>query len=159
MIQLSPMKKGKGETLQSRRGTAQEGRKRKKEAGEEVREGTGCLSLQGMLMGETVLCPLLSPPSHPSYSMVSDGTVAIFISLVMFILPSKIPGLTQDPSKHLPWGREGSPAAPVCRYIAFDHIWQEPAKLLWVICQRHRDSGTELESYRDGRLGGSLLPA
>nr|XP_034363015.1 solute carrier family 13 member 2 isoform X2 [Arvicanthis niloticus] len=32
-------------------------------------------------------------------SMVSDGTVAIFISLIMFILPSKIPGLTQDPKK------------------------------------------------------------
>ncbi|XP_028615239.1 solute carrier family 13 member 2 isoform X2 [Grammomys surdaster] len=32
-------------------------------------------------------------------SMVSDGTVAIFISLVMFILPSKIPGLTEDPKK------------------------------------------------------------
>ncbi|KAK2493795.1 hypothetical protein MC885_021092 [Smutsia gigantea] len=32
-------------------------------------------------------------------SMVSDGTVAIFISIIMFILPSKIPGLTQDPGK------------------------------------------------------------
>ncbi|EDL15571.1 solute carrier family 13 (sodium-dependent dicarboxylate transporter), member 2, isoform CRA_b [Mus musculus] len=32
-------------------------------------------------------------------SMVSDGTVAIFISLIMFIIPSKIPGLTEDPSK------------------------------------------------------------
>ncbi|KAI5193442.1 solute carrier family 13 member 2 [Manis pentadactyla] len=32
-------------------------------------------------------------------SMVSDGTVAIFISIIMFILPSKIPGLTQDPEK------------------------------------------------------------
>lgn len=44
--------------------------------------------------------------------MVSDGTVAIFISLLMFILPSKIPGLTQDPGKHLPRGWEGSPATP-----------------------------------------------
>lgn len=81
-------------------------------------------------MGGTLLCPLLSLSSHPLHSMVSDGTVAIFISLVMFILPSKIPGLTQDPSKHLPWGREGDPAAPVCRYIALNHIWQEPAKFL-----------------------------
>ncbi|KAL6047573.1 hypothetical protein STEG23_007684, partial [Scotinomys teguina] len=32
-------------------------------------------------------------------SMASDGTVAIFISLVMFIMPSKIPGLIQDPQK------------------------------------------------------------
>ncbi|XP_006532711.1 solute carrier family 13 member 2 isoform X3 [Mus musculus] len=32
-------------------------------------------------------------------SMVSDGTVAIFISLIMFIIPSKIPGLTEDPKK------------------------------------------------------------
>ncbi|EDM05354.1 solute carrier family 13 (sodium-dependent dicarboxylate transporter), member 2, isoform CRA_b [Rattus norvegicus] len=32
-------------------------------------------------------------------SMASDGTVAIFISLVMFIIPSKIPGLMQDPKK------------------------------------------------------------
>ncbi|KAM8818269.1 solute carrier family 13 member 2 [Rhynchonycteris naso] len=32
-------------------------------------------------------------------SMVSDGTVAIFISIIMFIVPSKIPGLTQDPGK------------------------------------------------------------
>ncbi|XP_004450007.1 solute carrier family 13 member 2 isoform X2 [Dasypus novemcinctus] len=30
-------------------------------------------------------------------SMVSDGTVAIFISILLFIVPSKIPGLTQDP--------------------------------------------------------------
>ncbi|XP_077021411.1 solute carrier family 13 member 2 [Tamandua tetradactyla] len=30
-------------------------------------------------------------------SMVSDGTVAIFISVILFIVPSKIPGLTQDP--------------------------------------------------------------
>ncbi|XP_008064902.1 solute carrier family 13 member 2 [Carlito syrichta] len=32
-------------------------------------------------------------------SMVSDGTVAIFISTIMFIVPSKIPGLTQNPEK------------------------------------------------------------
>ncbi|KAF5916135.1 hypothetical protein HPG69_003210 [Diceros bicornis minor] len=32
-------------------------------------------------------------------SMVSDGTVAVFISIIMFIMPSKIPGLTQDPRK------------------------------------------------------------
>nr|XP_012805613.2 solute carrier family 13 member 2 [Jaculus jaculus] len=30
-------------------------------------------------------------------SMASDGTVAIFISMIMFMMPSKIPGLTQDP--------------------------------------------------------------
>nr|XP_006212023.1 solute carrier family 13 member 2 [Vicugna pacos] len=32
-------------------------------------------------------------------SMPSDGTVAIFIAVIMFIVPSKIPGLTQDPGK------------------------------------------------------------
>ncbi|XP_069883394.1 solute carrier family 13 member 2 isoform X1 [Dipodomys merriami] len=32
-------------------------------------------------------------------SMASDGTVAIFISMLMFIVPSKIPGLSQDPDK------------------------------------------------------------
>ncbi|XP_010640626.1 solute carrier family 13 member 2 isoform X2 [Fukomys damarensis] len=30
-------------------------------------------------------------------SMASDGTVAIFIGVILFIVPSKIPGLTQDP--------------------------------------------------------------
>ncbi|XP_037665960.1 solute carrier family 13 member 2 isoform X2 [Choloepus didactylus] len=30
-------------------------------------------------------------------SMVSDGTVAMVISMILFIMPSKIPGLTQDP--------------------------------------------------------------
>ncbi|ELV12091.1 Solute carrier family 13 member 2 [Tupaia chinensis] len=30
-------------------------------------------------------------------SMVSDGTVAMFIGIILFIVPSKIPGLTQDP--------------------------------------------------------------
>ncbi|XP_041521023.1 solute carrier family 13 member 2 [Microtus oregoni] len=32
-------------------------------------------------------------------SLASDGTVAIFIGLIMFFIPSKIPGLTQDPNK------------------------------------------------------------
>ncbi|XP_066119344.1 solute carrier family 13 member 2 isoform X1 [Saccopteryx bilineata] len=32
-------------------------------------------------------------------SLVSDGTVAIFIGIILFIVPSKIPGLTQDPEK------------------------------------------------------------
>ncbi|XP_037350001.1 solute carrier family 13 member 2 [Talpa occidentalis] len=32
-------------------------------------------------------------------SMVSDGTVAIFISIIFFIVPSKIPGLTEVPGK------------------------------------------------------------
>nr|KAF6458819.1 hypothetical protein HJG63_017673 [Rousettus aegyptiacus] len=31
-------------------------------------------------------------------SLVSDGTVAIFVGMIMFIMPSKIPGLTQDPA-------------------------------------------------------------
>ncbi|XP_005402809.1 PREDICTED: solute carrier family 13 member 2 [Chinchilla lanigera] len=30
-------------------------------------------------------------------SLPSDGTVAIFIGIILFIVPSKIPGLTQDP--------------------------------------------------------------
>lgn len=91
-------------------------------------ERTQCLSWGHSPQRADGLDPSLSPtqPSlPPSHSMVSDGTVAIFISLVMFIVPSKIPGLTQDPSKHLAWGWGGSPA---CRHIAFYHIWQEPAK-------------------------------
>ncbi|XP_055982843.1 solute carrier family 13 member 2 isoform X2 [Sorex fumeus] len=32
-------------------------------------------------------------------SIVSDGTVSIFISIILFIVPSQIPGLTQDPAK------------------------------------------------------------
>ncbi|XP_039742029.1 solute carrier family 13 member 2 [Pteropus medius] len=32
-------------------------------------------------------------------SMVSDGTVAIFIGIIMFLMPSNIPGLTQDPER------------------------------------------------------------
>ncbi|XP_003416995.1 solute carrier family 13 member 2-like isoform X1 [Loxodonta africana] len=39
----------------------------------------------------------LAFPNAEGESMLSDGTVAIFISIVMFIVPSKIPGLTQDP--------------------------------------------------------------
>ncbi|XP_019502500.1 PREDICTED: solute carrier family 13 member 2 isoform X2 [Hipposideros armiger] len=39
------------------------------------------------------------PRNEQGESAVSDGTVAIFISLIMFIVPSKIPGLTQDPEK------------------------------------------------------------
>lgn len=49
--------------------------------------------------------PVSPSPPFPARSMVSDGTVAIFISIIMFIMPSEIPGLTQDPSKHL--GRAG----------------------------------------------------
>ncbi|KAL0597307.1 Solute carrier family 13 member 2 [Plecturocebus cupreus] len=36
-------------------------------------------------------------PNAKGESMLSDGTVAIFISIIMFIIPSKFPGLTQDP--------------------------------------------------------------
>ncbi|XP_006874297.1 PREDICTED: solute carrier family 13 member 2 [Chrysochloris asiatica] len=39
----------------------------------------------------------LAFPNKDGESMLSDGTVAIFISIIMFIVPSKIPGLTQDP--------------------------------------------------------------
>ncbi|XP_004385434.1 solute carrier family 13 member 2 [Trichechus manatus latirostris] len=39
----------------------------------------------------------LAFPNAKGESMLSDGTVAIFISIIMFIVPSKIPGLTQDP--------------------------------------------------------------
>lgn len=38
-------------------------------------------------------------PYEDGESVVSDGTVAIFISIIMFIMPSDIPGLTQDPEK------------------------------------------------------------
>nr|KAF6458822.1 hypothetical protein HJG63_017673 [Rousettus aegyptiacus] len=33
------------------------------------------------------------------FNLVSDGTVAIFVGMIMFIMPSKIPGLTQDPER------------------------------------------------------------
>ncbi|XP_002748300.1 solute carrier family 13 member 2 [Callithrix jacchus] len=36
-------------------------------------------------------------PNAKGESMLSDGTVAIFIGIIMFIVPSKFPGLTQDP--------------------------------------------------------------
>ncbi|XP_004042043.2 solute carrier family 13 member 2 [Gorilla gorilla gorilla] len=39
----------------------------------------------------------LAFPNAKGESMVSDGTVAIFIGIIMFIIPSKFPGLTQDP--------------------------------------------------------------
>ncbi|XP_028691968.2 solute carrier family 13 member 2 isoform X3 [Macaca mulatta] len=39
----------------------------------------------------------LAFPNATGESMVSDGTVAIFIGVIMFIIPSKFPGLTQDP--------------------------------------------------------------
>ncbi|XP_037018801.2 solute carrier family 13 member 2 [Artibeus jamaicensis] len=41
----------------------------------------------------------LAFPDDEGNSIVSDGTVAIFIGLIMFIVPSKIPGLTQNPGK------------------------------------------------------------
>ncbi|XP_045692811.1 solute carrier family 13 member 2 [Phyllostomus hastatus] len=41
----------------------------------------------------------LAFPDDKGKSIVSDGTVAIFISIIMFIVPSEIPGLTQDPEK------------------------------------------------------------
>ncbi|KAM4822908.1 solute carrier family 13 member 2 isoform X1 [Urocitellus parryii] len=41
----------------------------------------------------------LAFPNDKGESMASDGTVAIFISIIMFIMPSKIPGLTQNPEK------------------------------------------------------------
>ncbi|XP_023039652.2 solute carrier family 13 member 2 isoform X3 [Piliocolobus tephrosceles] len=39
----------------------------------------------------------LAFPNATGESMVSDGTVAIFIGVIMFVMPSKFPGLTQDP--------------------------------------------------------------
>uniref|UniRef100_K9ILM2 Putative na+/dicarboxylate na+/tricarboxylate and phosphate transporter n=1 Tax=Desmodus rotundus TaxID=9430 RepID=K9ILM2_DESRO len=50
----------------------------------------------------------LAFPDDKGKSIVSDGTVAIFISIIMFIMPSKIPGLTQDPGK--PGKLKGPPA-------------------------------------------------
>ncbi|XP_004684923.1 PREDICTED: solute carrier family 13 member 2 [Condylura cristata] len=41
----------------------------------------------------------LAFPNEKGESMASDGTVAIFISIILFIVPSKIPGLTQVPGK------------------------------------------------------------
>ncbi|XP_036925982.1 solute carrier family 13 member 2 [Sturnira hondurensis] len=41
----------------------------------------------------------LAFPDDKGNSVVSDGTVAIFICIIMFVVPSKIPGLTQDPEK------------------------------------------------------------
>lgn len=115
---------GKGETCQvAGGGTAGDSAlesKERKAGGKGVEEGTGWPGLSpSMLMVGTFLCPLLNLPFYPSHSMASDGTVAIFISLIMFIIPSKIPGLTQNPSKHMAWGWEGSPEAPACRYIAY----------------------------------------
>uniref|UniRef100_A0A8P0SN15 Solute carrier family 13 member 2 n=1 Tax=Canis lupus familiaris TaxID=9615 RepID=A0A8P0SN15_CANLF len=41
----------------------------------------------------------LAFPDKDGNSMASDGTVAIFIGIILFLVPSKIPGLTQDPNK------------------------------------------------------------
>ncbi|XP_027482096.1 solute carrier family 13 member 2 isoform X1 [Zalophus californianus] len=39
----------------------------------------------------------LAFPDKDGKSMASDGTVAIFIGIILFLVPSKIPGLTPDP--------------------------------------------------------------
>ncbi|XP_030882091.1 solute carrier family 13 member 2 isoform X2 [Leptonychotes weddellii] len=39
----------------------------------------------------------LAFPDKDGNSMASDGTVAIFIGIILFLVPSKIPGLTPDP--------------------------------------------------------------
>jgi hypothetical protein len=52
--------------------------------------------------------------------MASDGTVAIFISIILFIIPSEFPGLIQDPGKHLAWGRERSPGIPYVLLTTLD---------------------------------------
>ncbi|XP_064438257.1 solute carrier family 13 member 2 isoform X1 [Mirounga angustirostris] len=39
----------------------------------------------------------LAFPNKDGNSMASDGTVAIFIGIILFLVPSKIPGLTPDP--------------------------------------------------------------
>ncbi|XP_045381340.1 solute carrier family 13 member 2 [Lemur catta] len=41
----------------------------------------------------------LAFPNANGESMVSDGTVAIFIGIILFIMPSDFPGLTQNPGK------------------------------------------------------------
>uniref|UniRef100_A0A8C0KD40 Solute carrier family 13 member 2 n=1 Tax=Canis lupus dingo TaxID=286419 RepID=A0A8C0KD40_CANLU len=41
----------------------------------------------------------LAFPDKDGNSMASDGTVAIFIGIILFLVPSKIPGLTQDPRR------------------------------------------------------------
>lgn len=76
-------------------------------------------------------------PPCPTHSMVSDGTVAIFISIIMFIVPSKIPGLTQDPGKHLDRARKGLWSAPAFSHVM--HLWQGSTKPreVGVTCQRH----------------------
>ncbi|XP_008580873.1 PREDICTED: solute carrier family 13 member 2 [Galeopterus variegatus] len=50
----------------------------------------------------------LAFPNADGSSMVSDGTVAMFIGLLMFFIPSSIPGLTQDPEN--PRKLKGPPA-------------------------------------------------
>ncbi|XP_003797205.1 solute carrier family 13 member 2 [Otolemur garnettii] len=41
----------------------------------------------------------LAFPKANGGSMASDGTVAVFIGIIMFFVPSKFPGLIQDPKK------------------------------------------------------------
>lgn len=60
--------------------------------------------------------PLCLTPLHPC-SLVSDGTVAIFVGMIMFIMPSKIPGLTQDPGKYMDWSKKKPPGRP-CFLVA-----------------------------------------
>lgn len=59
--------------------------------------------------------------------MVSDGTVAIFIGIIMFLMPSEIPGLTQDPGKYMDWSRKKPSRQPLFSGVkcTFDYAWQE----------------------------------
>lgn len=66
--------------------------------------------------------------------MASDATVAIFIGIILFLVPSDIPGLTQDPGKNLDWDREGpldSPCLPAWNVpsTTLDRNSQSPERL------------------------------
>lgn len=77
--------------------------------------------------------------------MASDATVAIFIGVILFLVPSDIPGLTQDPGKNLDWAGRGLWAAP-----AFQHgMFLQPHLTGIVKAQRDWDDLSRGQGLRD----------
>lgn len=74
--------------------------------------------------------PLSLPSLPPPCSIVSDGTVAIFMGIIMFIVPSKIPGLTQNPGKTWAGAGKGLRAATSASSTIFGRIRQSPERLV-----------------------------
>uniref|UniRef100_A0A452R8M8 Solute carrier family 13 member 2 n=1 Tax=Ursus americanus TaxID=9643 RepID=A0A452R8M8_URSAM len=89
----------------------------------------------------------LAFPDEEGNSMASDATVAIFIGVILFLVPSDIPGLTQDPGKNLDWAGRG--------------LWAAPAFQLWSPRNPNLSYTVFLCSQKSGLsewLGNKLTP-